>query len=162
MEPQASDAQRTRVRQLGRTIGIAIFGSLVVAFTVICSVQICLQVWAPKVQPTTIGCATGTLRLVEAIDSARLASADQAGEQAALTKFRGALLPAWAFRPALGRTCAGDAASLRRLHAVDRLRYAEEHAVRYGAVDLAKRRQEVKSFIPLLQSSSRESTDRAL
>jgi len=162
VETQAPDAQRTRVRQLGRTIGIAVFGTLVAAFTIICSVEICLEVWAPKVHPTTLGCAAGTLELVAAIDSARAASADQAGEQAALAKFRGALLPAWESRPALSRTCAGDAAALRRLHAVDRLRYAEEHAVRYGAVDLARRRQEVKSFIPFLQSSSRESTERAL
>ena len=37
---------------------------------------------------------------------------------------------------------------------VDRLRYAEEHAVRYGAVDLAERRNEVKRLIPLLRESA--------
>jgi hypothetical protein len=157
------DGQRTRVRHLGRTLGIAVFGGLVAAFTVVCSVQICLQVWAPKIVPTTADCSAGTLRLIEAIENARRASADEAEEQAALTKFRSALLPAWTFRPALSQVCANDPSAVQHLHAVDRLRYAEEHAVRYGAVDLAKRRQEVKHLIPLLRkSSATEAPARAL
>jgi hypothetical protein len=139
-------------------LGIAVFSVLVATFTAVCSVQICLQVWSPVVVPLHAGCSAGTLHLVEAIEAARAASSDQAEEQAALAKFRGALVPAWTFRPALTRACAGDVEAIRRLHAVDRLRYAEEHAVRYGAVDLAKRRQEVNRFIPSL----RQSVDRAL
>ena len=158
MEPQSADPSFARVRQLGQTAGIAVFGLLVAGFTAVCSIQICLQVWNPTLSPTTAGCSAGTLELVEAIEAARVASADQAGEQAALAHFRGALAAVWAHRPALEHSCAGDREAIRRLHAVDRLRYAEEHAVRYGAVDLAKRRQEVKRFIPLL----RESADRAL
>jgi hypothetical protein len=142
------------VRQTGRTIGIAVFGSLMAAFTAVCSIQICLQVWSPRVVPLHVGCSAGTLQLIEAIEAARVASADEAEEHAALAKFRGALSPAWTFRPALNGACAGDTAAVGRLHAVDRLRYAEEHAVRYGAVDLAKRRQEVQRFIPLLQHSA--------
>jgi hypothetical protein len=135
-----------------------VFGLLVAAFTLVCSVQICLQVWNPTILPTSVGCSAGTLELVDALEAARIASADQAEEHAALARFRGALADAWAHRPALERSCAGDPAAIRRLHAVDRLRYAEEHAVRYGAVDLAKRRQEVNRFTPLL----RKSVDRVL
>jgi hypothetical protein len=135
-----------------------VFSVLVAGFTAVCSIQICLQVWNPTINPVHVGCSAGTLNLVEAIEAARAASADQAEEQAALAQFRGALSPAWAFRPALTRECAADREAIRRLRAVDRLRYAEEHAVRYGAVDLAKRRQEVNRFIPLL----RQSVDRAL
>jgi hypothetical protein len=152
------DAGLNRARQLGRTIGIAVFSLIVAAFTAVCSVQICLQVWAPEITPTTIDCSAGTLQLVEAIEAARLASADQAEEQPALAKFRGALTPAWTHRAAIDRACTGDVGAIQRLRAVDRLRYAEEHAVRYGAVDLAKRRQEVKRLLPLL----RKSVDRAL
>ena len=156
------DPGSNRARQLGRTIGIAVFSLIVAGFTVVCSVQICLQVWAPEVTPLPAGsnldCSAGTLRLVEAIEAARLASADQAEEQAALTQFRVALTPAWTYRAAIDRACAGNAEAIQRLRAVDRLRYAEEHAVRYGAIDLAKRRQEVKRLIPLL----RKSEDRAL
>jgi len=124
------------------------------AFTAVCSIQICLQVWRPHIEPLHTGCSAGTLQLIDAIEAARVASADEAEEHAALAKFRAALSPAWTFRPALSGACAGDTAAVRRLHAVDRLRYAEEHAVRYGAVDLAKRRQEVKALIPLLQHSA--------
>ena len=154
MDTLSAEERLASVRQTGRTIGIAIFGSLMAAFTAVCSIQICLQVWSPRVTPLEVGCSAGTLQLVEAVEAARLASADEAEEQAALAKFRGALSPAWTFRPALNRACAGDAAAVGRLHAIDRLRYAEEHAVRYGAVDLAKRRQEVQRFIPLLQHSA--------
>jgi len=158
VEQQPADAPPDAVRQLGRTLGISVFALLVAAFTAVCSIQICLQVWKPIVIPPPVGCSAGTLELVEAIEAARVASADQAEEHAALAQFRGAVSPAWSFRPGLTRACAGDLEAIRRLHAVDRLRYAEEHAVRYGAVDLAKRRQEVKRFIPLL----RQSVDRAL
>lgn len=173
MEAESVDPGSNRARQLGRTIGIAVFSLIVATFTAVCSIQICLQVWAPKVTPLpasqpsdsqttgsgrTIDCSAGTLRLVEAIEAARLASADEVEEQAALAQFRGALSPAWTYRAAIDRVCAGDAEAIQRLRAVDRLRYAEEHAVRYGAIDLAKRRQEVKRLIPLL----RKSVDRAL
>jgi hypothetical protein len=131
---------------------------LVVAFTAVCSVEICLQVWNPAIVPTPVGCSAGTLELVDAIEAARIASADQAEEHAALARFRSAVASAWAHRAALEHSCAGDPEAIRRLHAVDRLRYAEEHAVRYGAVDLAKRRQEVKRFTPVL----RQSVDRVL
>lgn len=162
MEPEPVDVDSSRARQLGRTVGIAVFGLIVATFTVVCSVQICLQVWAPEVVPfpdnPNLDCSAGILRLAEAIEVARLASADQAGEQEALARFRGALSPAWTHRAAVHRACAEDTEAIQRLRAVDRLRYAEEHAVRYGAIDLAKRRQEVKRLIPLL----RQSADRAL
>jgi hypothetical protein len=154
VEPRALDDKTERVRQLGRTLGLAFYAVVVAAFTAICSIQICLQVWAPKLQPSPVGCAAGTLLLIESIEKARLAAADQPGEQAALTKFRGALDPAWAYRPALGHACASDPEALRRLRAVDRLRYAEEHAVRYAAVDLAQRRDEVKRLVPTLRQSA--------
>lgn len=154
MEPRASDAKSERVRQLGRTIGLTFYAAVVAAFTIVCSIQICIQVWSPKHEPSPVGCAAGTLLLIEAIEKGRLAAADQPGEQAALAKFRGALNPAWAYRPALGQACSSDPEALARLRAVDRLRYAEEHAVRYAAVDLAQRRHEVKRLVPTLRQSA--------
>lgn len=154
MEPRASDAKSERVRQLGRTLGLAFYGAVVAAFTAVWSIQICIQVWSPKVEPSPVGCAAGTLLLIEAIEKGRLIAADQPGEQAALAKFRSALDPAWAYRPALGQACASDPEALARLRAVDRLRYAEEHAVRYAAVDLAQRRHEVKRLVPTLRQSA--------
>jgi hypothetical protein len=153
VERLSPNAKPGSVRQLGRTLGIIFYAAVVATFTVVCSAQICLQVWAPEVKPLPVDCAAGTLLLVDAIDAARLAAFAQPGEQAALAKFRGAVAPAWAYRPALGKACAPDREALRRLREIDRLRYAEEHAVRYGSVDLALRRYEVKRFITTLRQT---------
>ena len=154
MEPKASDARSARSQRLGRTLGIAVFAFLVAGFTAVCSVQICLQVWAPHVEPAPFDCSAGTLALADAIDAARLAAADEPDEHAALDKFRGALEPTWRYRPALGQSCGSNTEAARHLRAIDRLRYAEEHAVRYAAVDLAGRRNEVKRLITTLRPSA--------
>lgn len=157
MEPKAVNVGSARSAKLGRRLGIAVFSFLVAGFTVVCSVQICLQVWAPHVEPAPFGCSAGTLALADAVDAARLAAADEPDEQAALGKFRGALEPVWRYRPALGRSCASNTEAAQHLRAIDRLRYAEEHAVRYAAVDLAQRRNEVKRLITTLRPSDRPS-----
>jgi hypothetical protein len=156
MEPKVSDDGSAQAGQLGRTLGIGFFSFIVAGFTIVCSVQICLQVWAPHVEPAPFDCSAGTLALVDAIDAARVAAADEPDEHAALTKFRGALAPTWKYRPALTHSCAQSSKALQHLRAVDRLRYAEEHAVRYAAVDLAERRHEVKRLITSLKQSSRQ------
>jgi hypothetical protein len=156
MESKASDDGSAPAGQLGRTLGIAVYALLVAGFTAVCSIQICLQVWAPKVVPAPFDCSAGTVALVDAIDAARLAAANEPDEQTALAKFRGALAPTWKYRPALTRACAPISNALRHLRAVDRLRYAEEHAVRYAAVDLAQRRHEVEQLMMTLRQSSRQ------
>lgn len=154
MESKASDDGSAHLRQLGRTLGIVVYAVVMAAFTVVCSVQICLQVWAPTMENPPFDCSAGALALAEAIDTARVAAADEPDEQAALAKFRGALAPTWKFRPALNGVCASNPEALRHLRAIDRLRYAEEHAVRYAAVDLAERRHEVERLITSLKQSS--------
>ena len=156
MEAKASDDGSAHSRQLGRTLGVAMYALVVASFTVVCSVQICLQVWAPSVEPAPFDCAAGTVALVQAIDAARLAAANEPDEQTALTKFRGALAPVWKYRPALSQTCSPSSEALRHLRAVDRLRYAEEHAVRYAAVDLAQRRHEVQRLMMTLKPSPQQ------
>lgn len=150
MERQAVKDRTLRVRQAGRTAGIVVFAAVVSAFTVVCSVQICIQVWAPKIVPSPVDCAAGTLLLVDSIEAARVAASEMVGEQAALSAFRNTVAPAWTYRAALGLECKRDAKAFERLRAVDRLRYAEEHAVRYEAADLAARRHEVERLtVPL-------------
>ncbi|HWO11311.1 MAG TPA: hypothetical protein VNN80_17580 [Polyangiaceae bacterium] len=157
MEPNVSDDGSARQRQLGRRLGLGVYAFLVAGFTVICSVQICLQVWAPRTEPAPFDCSAGTVALVEAIDLARAAAENEPDEYAALDKFRGALAPTWKYRPALTRACSQSREALRHLQAVDHLRYAEEHAVRYAAVDLTQRRHEVKRLITSLRQSSQHS-----
>ncbi|MBN1608932.1 MAG: hypothetical protein JW940_20060 [Polyangiaceae bacterium] len=117
-------------------------------FTVVCAAQIIYQVWGPREgTPPPVDCHTGVKRLVLAVRRARHAGETEArGERAAVARFRDALRPEWDWRASLGRTCQGDRTALRALGDTDRLRYAEEHAVRYESVDLARRRRRVGSL----------------
>jgi hypothetical protein len=77
-----------------------------------------------------------------AIRRARVAAAEEIhGERPALERFRSALGPEWRSREATARACQGDPAAIAALSDLDALRYAEEHAVRYEAVALAKQRR---------------------
>jgi hypothetical protein len=147
-----AQATRTgRIRRRGRTLGIVVFSLLVATFTAVCTVQICLQVWAPRVPEGTFECRSGVIALFESLERAREAAAQQNGEQAALAAFRSALARAWEAQPALAGSCRSDRVGEEALHEVIRLRYAEEHAVRYEAHDLAPRRRLVATLIPQLK-----------
>ena len=147
-----AQATRTgRIRRRGRTLGIVVFSLLVAAFTAVWTIQICLQVWAPRVPEGSFDCRPGVIALFESLEQARAAAAQQNGEQAALAAFRGVLARAWEAQPALIGSCRSDHVGAEALHEVTRLRYAEEHAVRYEAHDLAPRRRLVDNLMPQLK-----------
>lgn len=127
----------------GRRAGLIAYAVVVGGFTVVCAAQIIYQVWGPRAGPRApVDCRIGVERLVTAVRRARKAGeAETGGERAAVTRFRAALRPEWDGRAALGRACQGDRVALRALGDTDRLRYAEEHAVRYESVELARRRR---------------------
>jgi hypothetical protein len=150
-EPREETARRR-----GRRAGIAVFALVVTAFTAVCTAQILLQVWAPRVVPTTVGCEAGLRGLIMAVDRARReASEETGGERAAVARFRRALLPEWEQRPALSKECRSNKALARGLRQIDWLRYAEEHAVRYEAVDVAKLRRQVAALAARLGDPTR-------
>ena len=66
------------------------------------------------------------------------------GEREAVARFRAALDPEWSIRFAIGEQCKNDLDSMRALGEVDRLRYGEEHALRYEALDIASLRKRVE------------------
>ena len=137
------------VRKRGRTIGNVVFAATVTLFTVVCSIQILAQAWATPAVPADAPvpeCRAGLSALISAIHRARTAASQVSGEHAALTTFRNALLPEWSTRPAYDARCAGDAEALKSLGEIDRLRYAEEHALRYEALDVAGRRTRVQAL----------------
>jgi hypothetical protein len=147
-----AQATRTgRIRRRGRTLGVVVFSLLVASFTAVWTVQICLQVWAPRVPEGTFECRPGVTALFASLELAREAAAQQNGEQAALAAFRSGLARAWEAQPALLGSCRSDRVGAEALHEVTRLRYAEEHAVRYEAHDLAPRRRLVDTLIPQLK-----------
>jgi hypothetical protein len=134
-----------RAAATGRKIGTVAFGIAVGTFTAVCAAQIMTQVWGtPRDTSAAPDCYEGLDGLIRAVRRARRAAgAEPAGERAALARFREQLQPEWAYRAGLGRSCRDDPEALRALRDVDRLRYAEEHAVRYESVDLARRRRRV-------------------
>lgn len=136
---------RGAIERRGRLFGIALFGLLVGGFTLVCSAQIIHEVWFRTVQ-VDVSCRGGVAGLIRALDRARSAAADANGEARALEHFRQALKPEWLERPGLTAACGGDKSALSALKALDQLRYAEEHAVRYEAVGLARQRRLVQEL----------------
>jgi hypothetical protein len=142
-------SQRVEVAcRRGRRAGIILYAIVVGGFTAVCAAEIMYQVWGPhEGTPAPVGCRTGVKRLVLAVRRARQAAeSETGGERAAVDRFREALRPEWDWRVSLGRACQGDRMARLALGATDRLRYAEEHAVRYESVELARRRRRVSSL----------------
>lgn len=145
-QPRNALTPLERSRLKGRRIGAAIFASIFTAATLWWSVQILTAVWGTA-PPSPAGCAGGTASLERAIERARLAYANLAGdedERTALTRYRKALEPEWTERKAVEAACKGDPAGKKRLKDVVALRYAEEHAVRYESLGLAPLRRRLK------------------
>ena len=132
----------------GRRIAIVVFGLIVSGITAIWTFQIIRQVWFTDRAPSaTVDCREGLRSLVDSVRRARqAAAAETGGEQLALARFRAALDDSWRLRGAVGRACESDPAAQKALAELDRLRFAEEHAVRYESVDLAKRRRRVHAL----------------
>lgn len=121
--------------------------TIVTTFTAVCSIQIIQQAWSPPGHPGTLECRDGVMGLIRAVHRAREAAArSSGGERSALEMFRRTLEPEWSLRADLSGKCAKDAVMSKALPKIDRLRYAEEHALRYEALDVASRRREVDAI----------------
>jgi hypothetical protein len=132
-------------RRRGRRAGILVFGVIVASVTAWWSIQILQQVFAPTVPALDRPCRQAMGELLQGLQQARqAAAAEMGGEKAGLRAFRQALGPSWQRRPALDQACAQDQGALEALHEIDELRYAEEHAVRYEAVKLARQRKRAR------------------
>ncbi len=87
----------------------------------------------------------GLQRLAQGIDRARQAASGLAerGEDAALAEFRGSLSPEWDEHDAVAAACQSNHDLAVALDVIERLRYAEERAVRREVSDLAPLRRRV-------------------
>jgi hypothetical protein len=145
---EATDSEKVEALcRRGRRAGLTVHALLLGGFTVVCAAQIIYQVWGPhQGPPAPVDCRAGVERLVSAVQRARLAGeAETGGERAAVTRFRRALRPEWDWRSSLERRCQRDRLAVRLLAETERLRYAEERAVRCESVDLARRRRRLSS-----------------
>ena len=144
-------------------MALVVFGTIVSAITALWSLQIIRQVWFDE-SAEAVECRPGLRALIDSVRRARTAAAEEGGgERQALARFRAEVEDAWRLRSSVGRACRSDRAALLALPEVDRLRYAEEHAVRYEAVDLAHRRRRVRELEKQLWGSgqgTREASER--
>ena len=138
----ATQEARARWARAGRRLGLLVFIVPVAGATAIWTAQIIHQVFWPSPGARPNDCRSAVLGLDQAIRRARQAAADEIrGERSALERFRDALGPEWRSRETTAQVCQGDPAAIAALSDLDALRYAEEHAVRYEAVALAKQRR---------------------
>ncbi|MCS6900761.1 MAG: hypothetical protein RMJ98_11450 [Myxococcales bacterium] len=135
--------------RLGRKIALTIFYGLVVVFTLGAAVQISVQVYSSDA-PWEGGCPAGLRMLARSIQEAQRASegADLATEEA-LQQFRRTLATGWNARNAIERSCkaSGDRRLLDTFDAIERLRYAEENAMRREGHDLVPLRRRVQVLL---------------
>jgi hypothetical protein len=138
---------RSRVRRIGRRVGVVVFALFVSVPTLIWTFQIMEALFFRPSGPPPASCEAGLLSLLRAVDRARLAARRESiGERHSLERFRAALEPEWSSRPALDPACRGTPKDTQRLRELDALRYAEEHAVRYEATALAGQRQRAREL----------------
>lgn len=135
-------------RRTGRRIAQGLYWGVVAAICVAAAAQITRQVlFEPAAQPPYPSCREGLLELHRAVDRARLAAAGTDGENEALARFRSALMPEWGYRDGVAAQCQGKKTEEGALDAIERLRYAEEHAVRREAGELAPLRRRVQVIV---------------
>lgn len=129
---------------------IAYFVVVVVVIT-ICTAEISIQAFSRlggKSTDAEVGCVDGIRSLVAAVDRARSGvDGSNRKEADAVNRYRSALQPEWSRRGAVRRACKGDVGRLETLDAVVHLGFAEEHAVRRNAVELAPFRRRASELL---------------
>jgi len=142
-------------RKKGRLAAQVFVWAIAAAIIAAGAIQVTQQVfYGPAEGSPHATCHEGLRALLTAVDQARSAAAGTDGEDAALSRFRSALEPAWRHRDAIAAQCKGSARDEGALDAIERLRYAEEHAVRREAGSLAPLRRRVQVIVDRDLSSS--------
>lgn len=143
-------------RARGRRIALTLYYAVVALVGGTIAVQVTQQVFfEPAAPPPYATCQQGLQALFSAVARAREAAAgSEGGEDAALARFRSALEPEWTYRDGVASLCRRPAATTGgdtgTLDAIERLRYAEEHAVRREAGELAPLRRTVERKVQAL------------
>lgn len=140
-----------RKKRKGRVAAIATFYGLVLLFILSALVQLTRQALVSKASPSKeLDCRQGVRSLALAVESARqLTEGTESTPEEALTRFRSALGPQWEQRDQIAQACRqqGKAKLLEAFDTVERLRYAEENAVRRDARDLSPLRRATKTLL---------------
>lgn len=146
---------RRPARGKARRIALGVVGLLSVFVTASSAAQIVRIVLFPDVPPGEFDCRAGLVELHRSVERARgLAAGELGGERKALDVFRRSLEPEWSDATAIRAACQesplpGAREAFRK---VELLRYAEERAVRYEALDLARLRRKTPEALEHLDS----------
>jgi hypothetical protein len=128
-----------------RSVGALVFGLLVAVPTAVWAIQVILQAFSSP-DPTGVDCRAGLRQLIGALDSAQKSASPHANEAEALAAFRASLGSAWDDPRKVRAACASDPQLSGFYGRIERLRYAEEHAVRYATRGLAADRNAVEAL----------------
>jgi hypothetical protein len=129
---------------------MTVYYFVLAAFILIASGNVTWQVWAPAFRNYPAhDCRAGVYELARGVERARQAAGAVAeeGEQVALDRFRAALSPEWDDHDAIAHACRAHPELSVALDAVERLRYAEERAVRREVSELAPLRRKVGKIL---------------
>ena len=128
---------------------MAAYYVVVAAFIVLAAGNVTWEIWAPHFRRhVPADCGAGLEALKQGVERARQAAGElsEASEDAALARFRQALLPEWERREEIAAACESNAELARALDVIERLRYAEERAVRREVSELAPLRRKVEQL----------------
>jgi hypothetical protein len=142
-------AGEIRARRRTRRAVMTAYYVVVAAFIVIAAGNVTWQVWSPRFRHhEATDCGAGLEALKKGVARARQAAGElsEASEDAALARFRQALLPEWERHAAIAAACESNAEFATALDVIERLRYAEERAVRREVSELAPLRRRVEQL----------------
>jgi hypothetical protein len=150
---QQPNAGELEARRRARRAIMTVYYVVVVVFIVVAAGNVIWQVWSPRFKHyPPEDCRAGLRSLAQATLRAQHAAAElgSQNEDLALTTFRGALLPEWARFDAVAASCRSQSSQPGlsvALDSIDRLRYAEERAVRRETSELAPLRRKVEHIL---------------
>ncbi|PIE05584.1 MAG: hypothetical protein CSA75_03980 [Sorangium cellulosum] len=158
----SDEQQDRRAKDKGRRVIMIAYFVVVVVVCAICVVEISVQAFSRlrgRATDEKVQCMEGIRGLVAAVDRARSAvDGSNRKESDVVAQYRAGLEPEWSNRGAVRRACRNNADKLRALDAIIHLGFAEEHAVRRNAVELApfRRRasESLSAQIPALAPSA--------
>lgn len=136
-----------------RKAGLVLIVIASVYLSAVSTYQILNTTLFPDPGTTKYSCREGTKALYESVARARMRTAALAHpEREALALFRDELAPTWKQAHAVRAACSqdNDRKALQTLRSVTFLRYAEERAVRYQAIDLTRFRKQAPEEVRAL------------
>lgn len=141
------------IERRGRNLGGLLFALLVAAPTLIWATQVVLQAFETP-EAAGLDCKEGLAELLAGLDRARDSAVPAPNEDEAMAAFRENLGPAWETPRRVRAACNGNRDRMAQFGKIERLRYAEEHAVRYQTRGLSADRNAVDQIRLELRGSA--------